>query len=325
MENSVLKKLTLGVDLGGTKVEMTLIDEVGQISSSHRYPTRAEKGAESIIADIINAVNTIRDQAEQEVVALGVGAAGQVDSNGVVRSAPNLPFHDEPLQTRLSKELGLPVLVTNDVSAATYGEWHYGSGKGVNDLVVIFVGTGIGGGVVSDGKLLEGCNNTLGELGHITLVAEGRSCRCPNLGCLEAYAGGWAIAERAKEAVSDKPNDGELLKSLAGSFENISAATVNQGYREGDPLSKKIVEETGQYLASGVVGIINAFNPCVVVLGGGVIEGLPELIPIVEEVTLMRALKPNVEKLKIIKASLGVKAGAIGAAALARNKLGGDL
>ncbi len=319
------KGATLGVDLGGTKVEMALVDGSGQIYETHRYPTQAGEGPESIISDLIDAVKTLQNQSELKVGAMGIGAAGQVDAEGTVRTAPNLPFNNEPLQAKLEKELGLPVLVTNDVSAATYGEWRFGSGKGINDLVVIFVGTGIGGGVISGGKLLTGCNNTLGELGHITLIANGRRCRCPNIGCIEAYAGGWAIAERAIDMVSANPDDGARLKSLAGSSEKITAATVSQGYHEGDPMSKKIVEETGQYLGSGVVGIVNAFNPCQVVLGGGVIEGLPELIPMVEEVTRKHALKPNLNNLKIVKAALGGKAGVIGAAALARNSLGGDL
>jgi glucokinase len=322
MKQSVSKPFTIGVDLGGSKVDVALADTEGRILSDNRYPTNPDKGSDRIIADIIDAVNKFQEQAGQEAAALGIGVAGQIDSAGVVKCSPNLPFHDEPLQTRLEKELGLPTMVTNDVRAVTYGEWHYGSGKGVDDLVVIFVGTGIGGGVVSGGQLLEGCNNTAGELGHATLVAEGRRCRCPNLGCLEAYAGGWAIAERAQEAVTAHPKEGEKLKSLAGEVGNITAATVCRAYREGDLFSRRLVEETGQYLAAGVVGIVNAFNPCLLVLGGGVIEGLPELIQIVERVTRKRALKPNVEKLKIVKAGLGVRAGVIGAAALARNKIG---
>jgi glucokinase len=322
MKQSAAKPITIGVDLGGTKVDMALIDAEGRILSDNRYPTTPDKGSEGIIADLIDAVNKFQREAGQEVAALGIGAAGQIDSAGVVKSSPNLPFHDEPLQARLEEELGLPVLVTNDVNAVTYGEWRYGSGQGIDDLVAVFVGTGIGGGVISGGQLLEGCDNIAGELGHITIVAEGRSCRCPNLGCLEAYAGGWAIAERAKEAVSANPKEGEKLTSLVGSVENISAATVCHAYREGDPLSRRLVEETGQYLAAGVVGIINAFNPCLLVLGGGVIEGMPELIKIVENSVQKRALEPAVENLKIVKAGLGAKAGAIGAAALARGKIG---
>lgn len=321
MEQDVVKPITIGIDLGGTKVSMALIDADGQILSDNRHPANPGKGSEGIITDIIDAVNELQGQAGQKAAALGIGVAGQIDLAGVVKSSPNLPFHDEPLQTRLEEELGLPVLVTNDVNAVTYGEWRYGAGKGVDDLVVIFVGTGIGGGVVSGGKLLEGCNNTAGELGHATIVVEGRRCRCQNLGCLEAYAGGWAIAEMAKEAVTVRPAEGEMLKSLAGGIEKITAAAVCRAYQEGDPLSVRLVEETGQYLAAGVVGIVNAFNPCLLIFGGGVIEGMPELIKIVENGVRKRALGPAVENLKIVKAGLGANAGVVGAAALARNKI----
>jgi glucokinase len=325
MRQSSQEPLTIGIDLGGSKVEAALIDGKGQILLSNRYATNPQRGSRSIISDVIGAVDGFKEQAEQGIQALGIGVAGQIGLEGVVRSAPNLPFQNEPLQAKLKKELGTPVIVTNDVRAATYGEWKYGAGKSVDDLVVIFVGTGIGGGVVSGGRLLEGCNNTFGELGHITLVANGRKCRCPNYGCIEAYAGGWAIAERAQEAVSENPREGETLRSLAGGDnENITAATVSQAYREGDQLAKTLVEETAQYLAAGIVGIVNAFNPCLMVLGGGVIEGMPYLISTIEKVTRKHALRPNLEKLKIVKAALGGKAVVVGAAALARGKVGGN-
>ena len=321
MEQDAIKPFTIGVDLGGTKVDVALVDVQGLVLSDIRYPTDVDRGPGAIISDLVDAINEVQKQGGHKAAALGIGVAGQIDSVGAVITAPNLPFHNEPLQERLEKELGLPVIVTNDVNAVTYGEWRFGSGKGVDDIVVIFVGTGIGGGVISGGQLLEGCNNMGGELGHVTLVAEGRRCRCPNLGCLEAYAGGWAIAERAQDAVSANPQEGEKLTSLAGGLENITAVTVSQGYREGDPLSKRLVEETGRYLAAGMVGLVNVFNPCLLILGGGVVEGLPELIQIVDEVTQKRGIRPTVERLKIVKAGLGHRAGVIGAAALVRKKI----
>ena len=135
---------------------------------------------------------------------------------------------------------------------------------------------------------------------------------------MEAYAGGWAIAERAQEAVRTVPKEGQHLVSLAGSIEKVTAATVSRAYREGNLLAQRLVEETGRYLAAGVVSIVNAFNPCLLVLGGGVIEGIPELIQMVKEFTLNRALEAAVEELEIVKAALGGDAGAIGAAALAQ-------
>jgi len=208
------ESLTLGVDLGGTKVETSLVDITGHILASHRLPTQSEKGPDGVIADIIECVKNCLGEASKTAQALGVGMAGQIEKyTGIVRFAPNLGWHNIALRTMLEEALVLPVVVTNDVRAATYGEWLYGAGQGVDDLVCLFVGTGVGGGIISSGKLLEGCNNTAGELGHLTIITDGRQCHCRNRGCLEAYAGGWAIAERAQEAVRTEPKAGEPLRS----------------------------------------------------------------------------------------------------------------
>jgi glucokinase len=247
--------------------------------------------------------------------------AGQiVKYNGIVRFAPNLGWRNVPLGAMLEEALVLPVEVTNDVRAATYGEWLYGAGQGVDDLICLFVGTGVGGGIVSGGKLLEGCDNSAGELGHLTIMTDGRQCHCRNRGCLEAYAGGWAIAERAQEAVRSDPKAGQSLITLAGSIERITAATVTEAYANGDPVAQRIVEETAHFLAAGVVGIVNAFNPCLLVLGGGVIQGSPMYLPMVERAVRINALEAALEGLRIVTAALGNKAGVIGAASLARHR-----
>ena len=313
--------LDIGVDIGGTKIEMALVDASGRILASHRGLTHPERGPDGVIADIVTCVETYLGEAGQSVRGLGIGVAGQVDrATGTLRSAPNLGWRNVLLQARLEEALGLPVMVSNDVRAATYGEWRHGTGQGVDDLVCLFIGTGIGGGIVSGGRLLEGCYNTAGELGHITIVAGGHRCRCPNRGCLEAYAGGWAIAERAQEAVHADPQAGQQLVTLAGTIEQISAATVTQAYTNGDSLAHHLVEETAQYLAAGVVGIVNAFSPCLLVLGGGVIQGLPEYASMIEPIVRVNALEVAAEGLRIVTAALGDKAGVIGAAALVRDK-----
>jgi len=313
------KTLTLGVDIGGTKLNIGLVDRSGHLLFSHKSMIHASKEPERVITDILTAIDRIRSKTGQEAKALGVGVAAQVDQKGVVRGSQNLGWRNVPLKKKLEKELGLPVTVINDVNAATLGEWRYGSGKDTNDLAVLFVGTGVGGGIITGGKLLSGCTNSGGELGHITIVYDGRKCHCPNMGCLEAYVGGWAIAERAQEAIRTTPKEGNHLLSLADSIENVTAATVSQAYREGDLLARKLVEDTGLYLAAGVVSIINIFNPCILVLGGGVIEGIPDLVRIVDDFIQNRALEYSVERLKIVKAALGSDAGVIGAAALAQD------
>jgi glucokinase len=323
------ESITIGVDLGGTKVETGLVDQEGKVLASLRLSTDYERGADAVIEDIIKGVKEcLASQEDLEGAgsiparALGIGVAGQLDqSEGIVRFAPNLKWQDVPLKSLLEKALGIPAVITNDVNAAAYGEWKHGAGQGENDLVALFVGTGIGGGIISNGQMVEGSTYTAGELGHITIVAGGRQCHCPNQGCLEAYSSGWAIAERAREAVQENTPEGAALISLAGDLDGVTSAHVSEAFHKGDPLAIRLVEETGDYLASGVVGIVNALNPGILVLGGGVIDGLPELIQVLKDKVPKRALTVVIEKLKIVKAQLGNKAGSIGAAALARDLL----
>jgi glucokinase len=226
--------LTLGIDLGGTKVKTVLVDSKCKILSAHKYSTNPEKGVDGVIEDILKCIDGCLGDNIQEVEALGIGIVAQVDLKVNVINAPNLRWHNIPLKKILEEKLGLPVFVLNDVNAATWGEWRYGSGKNVSDLVVIFVGTGVGGGIISGSKMVIGCNNSGGELGHITIVLGGRQCHCPNEGCLEAYAGGCAIVERTQEVVRANPQKGKQLISLAGTIENITAKTVGDAYHKKD-------------------------------------------------------------------------------------------
>lgn len=318
MVQMINDSITLGVDLGGTKVKLALVDASGRLLSTQKFYTHPNKKPKQVISDIIAGIDRCLSRSGKKAEAIGVGVAAQVDFKGVVQGSPNLGWRNFPLKKKLEEKIELPVIVTNDVRAATWGEWLFGSGRGVNDLAVLFVGTGIGGGVISNGKLLEGYTNMAGELGHTTIVYDGRQCHCPNKGCLEAYAGGWAIAERTQEAINKTPTEGLLLKSLAGNTEEITAETVSRAYRQGDPLARTLVKETGRYLGAGVASIINAFNPCRVVLGGGVIEGIPELVEMVKNFTRKRALEAAVERVEIVKTKLGGDAGVIGAASLAQ-------
>jgi glucokinase len=266
-------------------------------------------------------VTEIQRKVKKRIQGIGLGIAGQVSTEGVVRFAPNLMWKNVPLKKILEESLGIPVFVTNDVRAATIGEWIYGAGKGFDNVVVLFVGTGVGGGVVSDGKIMDGCNNSAGELGHTTIIFDGRKCRCPNYGCLEAYVGGWAIAERTQNIICDNPDSGHTLIGFAGSVENISAFHVSQAFNINDPLAMEIVKDTGRYLSAGIVSITNALNPCKLVLVGGVIEGLPSLIHMVKKTVKERALQAALEKLTVSKSALGENAGIIGSAALAQKNL----
>jgi glucokinase len=313
---------TLGVDLGATKVAAAVVDAEGRAVASHVFPTKAEKGPEGIIDDITVCVQDMLRAAGGSAEGVGIGVPGQIDAaTGAVRFAPNLGWRDVPLRDVLERSLGLPVVVTNDVRAATWGEWKHGAGQGIDDLVMLFIGTGVGGGIISGGRVLVGCTNTAGELGHLTIVAGGRPCHCRNRGCLEAYVGGWAIAEQAREAVARDPQAGRLLLALAGDAAAITTYTVGDAYARADPLTVRLVGEVGRHLASGIVGVVNALNPCLVILGGGVIEGLPELVALAERLVRAQAIEAAVGELRIVRAGLGRHAGVIGAASLARHAL----
>jgi glucokinase len=313
-----------GVDLGGTKVEVAQVDRAGRLFARLRRPTDVKDGPAAVEAEITDAVRELILKAGSTPVAVGVGVAGQVDlESGMVRFAPNLGWHDVPLPTNLSRSLGLPVVVANDVRAITWGEWLHGAGEGCSDLICLFIGTGIGGGVVSGGRLLSGCSNSAGELGHITVDLHGPSCHCGNLGCMEALAGGWAIAKHGQEAVRDDPAGGASLLQMAGGRRDaITAKTVAQAAHAGDPLAGRLLDEAAEALIAGAVGLVNAFNPCRLILGGGVIEGLPELVVRVDQGVRQRSLPAATANLRVVPARLHNDAGVIGAAALAHRTHG---
>ncbi|MGD9299985.1 MAG: ROK family protein [Desulfobacterales bacterium] len=313
----------VGVDLGGTKIAAALVNEQGQILKSSRLSTNVEGGASAVVAQTTELVKELAGISGSSVVGIGVGVAGQIEAeSGVVRFAPNLDWHDVPLQSQLSAACSLPVVITNDVRAITWGEWLFGAGKGCDDLICAFVGTGIGGGVVINGKVVSGCSNTAGEIGHITIDLHGSKCSCGNHGCLETLAGGWGIAHQAEQAVAADPAAGVKLLAMAdGKAQEISAKMVAEAYRKGDALAKKLVVQTGEALVAGMVSLVNAFNPCRLILGGGVIDGLPELVERVKQGVSEKALAAAASSLQVVSAQLDEDAGAIGAAAFAMQSL----
>lgn len=319
--------LALGIDLGGTKIELALVDDDGAIRARRRVETEADAGADRVIEDVTTAGRALLGEAIPEdagsLTAVGVGMAGQVDSHaGIVRTTPNLEgWEDVPLASRLEDAFGAPAAITNDLNAITLGEQAFGAGKGYDDLVVVFVGTGVGGGVVTGGRLVEGTGGYAGEIGHTTLIAGGRKCTCRSRGCLEAYVGGWAIAERAREAAREDEDAGKELVRLSGSIgsiEQITAVTVDRAATAGDPLARRLVEETGHLLGQGLVSVIHTFNPRRLVLGGGVIDGMPDLVPAATAVIEESVMKVFLEDFDIARAALGGDAGVIGAARWAR-------
>lgn len=314
----------IGIDLGATKTDVGLVELGGHVRRRLRRLTPVKGGPTSIKADIVAAVRELLDPVFSRPVGVGVGLAGQIDpKEGNVLFAPNLDWRDVPFQHDLSQALGFPVAITNDVRAITWGEWLHGAGQGCNDLICLFVGTGIGGGVVSSGKILSGSTNAAAEIGHLIIDVNGPSCTCGNRGCLEALAGGWAVARHAQEAVARDPSAGDtLLEMVRGKRESITAETVARAAQAGDTLAKQLIDNVAEALIAGSVSLIHAFNPSRLILGGGVIEGVPELVHRVAKGVFQRAFAASTQGLQILPSKLKENAGIIGAAMLAIHTFG---
>lgn len=306
---------SFGVDIGGTKIEIVLIDPQGGLVEVHREATGSE-GPSATILRIANVVQQLQQKhANLPVAGVGVAIAGQViaDSGSVV-FAPNLNWHDVPLQNELHNHLQLPVSVINDVRAATQAEWLFGHGAGIQDFICLFVGTGIGAGIVSGGKMLTGHTNSAGEVGHMIIKLNGRRCHCGNIGCFEAQAGGRAIGEMATAAVVADPVKGKALLALVEKGNPISTFEVVKAAKAGDPLALSIIDEAVAALIAGIASLANAFNPERIILGGGVIDGYQELIDKVSQGVHQASLQVATSKLLLMPPKLQAHTVAIGAA-----------
>jgi glucokinase len=317
-------EFVIGVDLGGTKILAGVIDPTGGVLSRAKKKTRSERGVEAVIDRIARTVRRAVEKAELDfdrVERLGIGAPGALDAaTGVVAEAPNLDWKDVPLKKLLEKHLGIPVTVENDVNAGTWGEYRLGAGVGVRDLVGIFVGTGIGGGLVLDGRLYRGSQGKAGEIGHIKIASSGPRCGCGQVGCFEALAGRLAIQRMFKEA-GKKGKESSVLRAVEGDVSKIRSGAIAEGYTSGDKLTGKILDEVILRLADGIAGAVALLNPEMIVLGGGVIEALPdEFFEDLLDKVGRRAFEPSLEGLQIKRAVLGDDAVLLGAACIAREQ-----
>lgn len=317
---------TIGIDLGGTKILAAFVDRDGRIRDRSERATPTDDGPDAVIDQMLDLTQSLlREAGAGGAGAVGVGAAGQISRRGgVVRFSPNLGWHDVPLGERLTDALDRPVVVSSDVRAATVGEWRHGAGRGCDDLVCVLVGTGVGGSIVSGGHLLTGDRNSAGEIGHGPVALHGPVCHCGSHGCLEALAGGWAIAERARAAASTRSAEGGRLVTLAdGDASAITARTVAEACAEGDPLATSVMDEAVEALIAGLTMAVNLLGPRRIVLGGGVVEGMPGMVRRVEAGIHRRALPVAVEEIEVMMAALGDEAVALGAATMARDAVEG--
>lgn len=315
------KKYKIGVDVGGTNVKVALVDKTGSIVYSDTVPTRAEMGYEYTISNMIKAINDVMKEAKvtiSNVEGIGFGFPGQIDcDNGIVRIAPNIPgWINIPIAEIVSKEFGVPVKVDNDVRCAALAELNYGAGKGATNMICITVGTGIGSGLIVNGKLVRGASNAAGEIGHIKLqMNDGPLCGCGDQGCLEAFASGPAIVAMAEEYVKG----GKSTKYRELAKNEITPYYVCEAAKQGDVVAKKIFETMGTYIGIGLSSVVNLLNPEKIVIGGGVADAGEFLFAPIRETLKKRSMPIQGAAVQVVHAELGNSAGVIGASLLIEN------
>ncbi len=310
----------VGIDLGGTNIVAGCVAEDGSTLAGVRsVPTGAESGPDAVIGRIIATAKESIAEARAadptlELVGVGVGSPGPLNTRtGVVLLTPNLGWVNMPLRQRLQDGLGLRTALDNDANCAVLGEWWRGAARGTRNAVGITIGTGIGGGIIIDGRLYHGASDIAGEIGHMTIDANGRRCKCGNYGCVEAYASGPNIALRAVEAI-ESGQASSLPSYVNGDLHRLTAQTVYEAAQSGDDLAQEVVRDTARFLGAAVGSLINIFNPeAVVIVGGVTLAGESLFEPLRREVS-RRAFKPAVQVCRIVPGELTGVAGVYGAA-----------
>ncbi len=310
-------RLAIGVDAGGTKVEGLLVDVEGddRILDRRRVETPA-MDAEATARAIVSVARELM-AGRADVVALGLGAAGMVSVEGVMRFAPNVAWREFPLREQVEQGVGLPTMVDNDANVAAWGEFRFGAGRGTTDMLLVTVGTGIGGGIVSGGRLYRGAHGFAAEIGHIIVEPNGPRCGCGNLGCWEQVASGRAIDRQGRKAAAEHP-ESQLAQLVSTHPEELVGPAVTAAAGAGDAVAIGVLAEVGRRLGEGIAGLVNVLDPDAVVVSGGVVEAGDLILE-----PARRAFAGAVEgrshrpEVSILPATLGNDAGAVGAADLA--------
>ena len=320
-----MEKHILGIDLGGTKVMAAVFDSHGHIVSRARAKTKAWRDDEMVFHTVATAARHAIERAslaDHQVKAIGIGAPGPLDPDtGTIVESANMGFRNFPLGPRLTDVFGVPAFVDNDVNAGTYGEFRAGAGRGARHILGVFVGTGIGGGIIADGALYHGFSKNAGEIGHIIIEANGPRCGCGNRGCMEALASRTAMTRDIRRSIK-RGGKTVLKEKLVQETELVSGGDLGRAYRAGDRLVIKVMNRAAKMLGTGIGSLVNVLAPEIVVLGGGVIEAMKDdFIERIEVAIRDIAFGFATKDLKVVRAELGDDAGVTGAAMLAREAM----
>ena len=315
-----MNSYVIGIDIGGTKLATVVADKDGNILQKVRKPTESEKGPRHAVQLLLGMVDEVLDLAElrrEHISGIGVSCGGPLDTKtGIIYSPPNLPGWDAlPLKEMIESEFHIPTIIENDANAGALAEARFGGGRGYDYVLYMTMSTGIGGGIVANGVIYHGANDSAGEVGHQILLPDGPLCGCGQHGCLEALCSGPSIARRAQEAITDQPHT-SILALADGQIDRVRSEHVLQAAREGDALAIALVEETAYYMGWGIANLVNILNPQIVLLGTiAVAAGDLLLDPIRRTVTEMAMQRP-LESVKIMPAELGDSIGDLAAISL---------
>ena len=311
---------TIGIDLGGTNIAVGVVNEKYEIVARASRKTRTERSTDEILADMVGAAQDAVADAGltmDQIDWVGVGSPGTINlDTGYIEYANNLHFEHVPLKAYMEEKLGRPCYINNDANVAAYGEYLAGSGKNAEPFVAVTLGTGVGGGVIIDGKIFSGCNFAGGELGHTVIVANGEPCSCGRLGCWEAYASVTALIRQTKAAMEQNPES--MMHELAKAEGRVSGRTAFDAAKKGDAAANAVVSKYFEYIGEGITNMVNIFQPEKIVIGGSISkEGDYLLKPVIEYV---RKYDYNryMKKAEIEIATLFGDAGIIGAALSAK-------
>lgn len=317
-----MKEWFIGVDLGGTLIRGIRTNAEGVRAARAQCQTLPEEGAEAIVNRIVGIIHEVcAGMGLDDVAGIGIGAPGPIDWEGRIHNPPNLPGWppDLSLAAAMHKKFEIPSFIGNDANLAAMGEHRFGAGRGVDDLIYVTVSTGIGGGIISEGRLIVGAQGYAAEVGHQVLLPGGPLCGCGKAGHLEALASGTAIAREAKAALEG--NTSFRILELAGSIEDVSAKTVGQAAKEGDPLALELVNKAAHYIGLGLVNLIHILEPSRILIGGGVSKMGDLLLDPIRQTVRDQIMSPVYQGVEILPASLGEDVGLLGAVSLVLSEL----
>jgi glucokinase len=316
-----MELLNLGIDLGGSKILTAVVDPQGRILSSDESVTPATEGRDIVIQSIVESARSTLEQASvtvPEISAIGIGAPGISNPEaGILFTSPNLPgWRNVLLRDIIQDKFGAKAFLINDANAAALGEFYFGAARGIRNFIYVTLSTGIGGGIMIDGKVYTGAIGTAGEIGHMTIDDDGPICNCGNRGCWETLASGTALAREAKHRIEEGAKT-SILKYADGDPEKVTAQVIHAAALQGDKFAKELIARTGHYVGVGLTNLINIFNPELIVIGGGLSNIGDMLLGPALKTAGQRAYKEAFQAVRFASAELGRNSGVLGAAAFA--------